>query len=760
MAGAMMVVPAAMALALAAQGAGPAQWIAGGGEPPAGTNDAAFFAPAPNPVLGTSFRARAGRVVRAAWHVAAPGMRDLFVNGVRVTPTALPPWTPYAKRVLEETFDVTAHIRPGAANTLRAELGNGWYNPLPLRMWYTYNLREALSEVGAPCIRATLEIAYADGTRQLIPTDASWRAAEGKVVHDSIYLGVVEDARRAVADAGPARIVPGPRGKVVPADDFPKTVVIGRRRAQRVTAVTNGAWVVDFGVNATGTIRARLRNVKAGQRVAFRAGERLWPDGTLNPLSAVAGQIKRPERGPLFAVAEQRDTVICPNAAELVFEPRLTFHVFRYVQVEGLAEAPRPEDFEAFDWSADVKDAAAFVCSSEDINRLHAVCRRTFRANLQSVQSDCPGREKFGYGGDISCTAESFFCNYAMGPFYRKVVRDFLDEAADDGLFTETAPYVGIASNPAVPGRDGAPTRAAPIGWATGLPVLLDTMLRYTGDLAILREAYPALIRYLDILARTWPDGKVAPCLGDWIPVKGHRADETLTGMAHYRQFLTLTAKFARLLGHPADAERLTARAAMVAQTWRAMFAKGDGLVGRGVQGELAFALYHGLLPPAEVPAAQARLRSAIAARGDALTTGIFATQYLLEYLSAHGDAALAGRIVTHRSFPGWFAMLDAGATTLLEEWDDAKCVNVHSNCHPMFGSCEQWFMRHLLGIAVTEDAVGCDKVRIAPHAVAGVTSAAGHLDTPKGRISVAWRLEGGRMHIEKSVPPGVTVVR
>jgi alpha-L-rhamnosidase len=76
-----------------------------------------------------------------------------------------------------------------------------------------------------------------------------------------------------------------------------------------------------------------------------------------------------------------------------------------------------------------------------------------------------------------------------------------------------------------------------------------------------------------------------------------------------------------------------------------------------------------------------------------------------------------------------------------------------------MFGSVEQWMMRYLLGICVTADAVGCDRVRIVPHAVAGVTSASGWLDTPKGRISVSWKLEGGKMQVEKSVPAGITVL-
>ena len=152
-----------------------AEWIAGSYVPPAESNTAAFFEPAQNDVVERVFRTRDVAIARAEWRVAAPGMRDLFVNGVRVSSTALPPFTPYRKRILEEAFDVTVHVRPGASNVLRVELGNGWYNPLPLKMWYIYNLRDHLA-VGKPCVKATLEIAYADGMRDTVATDDTWYA--------------------------------------------------------------------------------------------------------------------------------------------------------------------------------------------------------------------------------------------------------------------------------------------------------------------------------------------------------------------------------------------------------------------------------------------------------------------------------------------------------------------------------------------------------------------------------------------------------
>ena len=736
-----------------------ATWIAGSYVPPAETDEAAFFRDAPNDVVEKRFGVRDVEVKRAVWRVAAPGMRDLSVNGERVSSTALPPWTPYAKRILEECFDVTDAIRRGCENVLRVELGNGWYNPLPLRMWYTYNLREALS-IGTPCVRATLEIEYADGTSDAVGTDESWRASEGNRLRNSIYLGETVDLRRDLRFDRFARTIGGPKGEIVPAGEFPKVVICDRWTAKGVSAVSNGVWLVDMGVNFAGTFRAKLHRVSDGQVVRFRKGERKWPDGSVNVMSAVAGQIKRPERGPLFGVAEECDTFVCRAAGELTVEPRFAFHVFRYIQVEGATEAPRAEDFEALAWSADVKETSHFECSNEKLNLLHEVCRRTFRSNLQSVQSDCPGREKFGYGGDMACTSEAFWSNYDMHAFYRKAVRDILDEAADDGLLTETAPYVGLGDRGVFPPDKRTGRRYASMGWAVGLPVLLDGLVRFAGDLEIVRESYPTLVRYIAKVRERYPQDDIPACLGDWIPaVKAEKADEKMSALAHWHQFVSLTAKFARLLDRTDDADAYGHLAKRIAERFRERHVR-SGVVCRGGQGDQLFGLYHGLLAEADRPLAYERLKDDLAKRGNSLTTGIFATKYLLECLSMRGDAELAGRVVTHEGYPGWFHMLDCGATTLWEEWDERRCVNVYSNCHPMFGSVDEWLIGCVLGVSVCPDAVGCDKVRIRPHAVAGVTSAEGWFDTPKGRISVRWTKHGEKLDVETHVPEGIEVLQ
>lgn len=720
-------------------------WITGSYAVPDEKDYEKFFEEAPAPVVRRVFDVPDG-TTGAVFRVASPAMRDIEVNGARLTSVTLPPWTLYDYRVMEETYDLKPFLRDGE-NVLTVRIGNGWWNPLPMKMWGFVNLRDALPH-GTPSVRGEIELMSADGTRTVLPTDGSWEAADGDIVFNNLYIGEKRDLRRKTGGWKPAREVPGPTGRIVPRGDFPPVTVIGRWKAKSVRKLANGDCVVDFGVNFAGTMKASVRNVPAGAEVSFVYGECLSPDGSVNYLTTVCGQMKNPKATPL-GVAKQRDRVVSAGA-DFVYEPRMTFHTFRYMQVTGLAGTPAPEDFEAQSWSCDVKDAASFVCADEKLLRLREMCRRTFRANLQSVQSDCPARERFDYMGDLSCSAESFILNYDMHAFYVKTVRDAIDGADRMGGKIEV-------TNHAIFGPTSSPGDFA-MGFSTGLPVLLDLLVRYYGDVAILEEAYPTLVRFLDHVGKHYPDRKLPFCHAD------HEALEKIafqhSTVCHYRQFALLTAKFARRLGKAADVARFEKLAEQLKADFRGMtmYVNMPGFVGNGRQSDEVFALYHGMFDGETRQAAYDLLRENVVGHGNALSTGIFGTQYLLEVLTANGDAELAGKVVTHEGFPGWYHMMDRGATTLWETWNETS--NVYSMCHPMFGSVAAWLMRGIIGIKVCEDATGCDRVRIEPHAVCGLSSASGHYDTPKGRISVSWKLVDGKMEVDYKVPDGVTVVK
>ena len=727
-----------------------AEWITGLYTPPAETNVTEHFADAPAPVLSRDFTLADKKVKRATWRIVSPGMYDASVNGKRVNSTALPIWTSYDKRVLEDTYDVTSLVKSGV-NSLVFELGNGWWNPLPMKMFGKLVALRKILHIGTLCVKATLEVEYADGGRERIVTDKSWLAEDGPVLRNNLYLGEKRDARiRTVGKDSrkPVRIAKPPKGKVLPRGDMPPVVIYDRWKAKSVKMLPDGRFVVDMGVNFAGTFRATLRDTLNGDIITFRYGELLYPNGSINVMTTVCAQQKKPAINPP-GIAEQKDTLITPSAKSLVYEPRFTFHGFRYIEIAGLRTAPKPEDFEALAWSADVKDSASFECSEPKLNLLRDVCRRTFRSNMQGVQSDCPARERFGYGGDMAVTAESFVLNYDMSGFYRKVVRDRCDSEARFKVFTSTSPAVFWQS-------DVKKVKRLPFGWAVDAPILVDLLVRYYGDLEIMREAYPSFRRFMFACQEAFDVNNIPRCIGDHESIEKPKPDKVLTAQCHYHQFLKLTAKFARRLGATSDAERFEATALELEKVFAKWLVNNPEkwTVGKGKQGEKCFALYHRMLPANELDTIYATLKEDLSANGYALATGIFSTQYLLEILLERGDAEIAGKVLTHKGFPGWYHMLDSGATTIWETW--ARSTNIFSHNHPMFGSCAAWMMRGILGIRVAEDAVGCDKVIIDPKPVAGVKWAKGHLDTPRGRINVSWRLENGKLKVEKSLDESV----
>jgi alpha-L-rhamnosidase len=71
-----------------------------------------------------------------------------------------------------------------------------------------------------------------------------------------------------------------------------------------------------------------------------------------------------------------------------------------------------------------------------------------------------------------------------------------------------------------------------------------------------------------------------------------------------------------------------------------------------------------------------------------------------------------------------------------------------------MLGQIIEWFYGDLAGLAPDEDHPGFGRVRIRPHPVSGITWARAAHDSPRGRIVVAWRRDGGAFSLGVELPP------
>ena len=650
-------------------------WI-GDGQPD--RNGADWYEEDPAPEFEAEFVLPPG-VSETNIHFACAGFGWFSIHGAHMSADGLDTlWTPYDKTIYSTTHTLKA---ASGKNTVHVRLGNGFYNLPPLRFWGHRHFREVLAH-GRPCFKMAI-----DGVEK--PLEWKWRKTN--VVRNSVYLGTEIDATHPEdTEWKPAAAVTGPKGKIV---EWPRTnpaMISSDMHHGTASWLKEGdVQVVDFGVNASGVPAFRFKDEARGTRIEIVYGERLNADGSVNVLTQTAGQIKRGNGGPGAPhVACQRDAYVCGGAPAECFAPPFTWHIFRYAEIRGaknlLGEKDATRTVRSMLSLEDRASAAkAFKTDDADIAAIHEMCRRTFQANLiGGVQSDCPGRERLGYGGDIVSTYEAYMLNWDMRAIYLKILRDFADEAADDGWITETAPYVGIA----VKGEGG---RSGPVSWALAVPELIDGLLRHYNETKAL-DYYPVCTRYIRQLAAKHPDGLVPQCIGDHEALA--RAPDGVTATAHWQRFVSLTAGFAKRLGRSDEAAEFDSLAAKIKAAFAKKYVK-DGVVANGTQSAQAIGLYLGLVPADQIAAAERRLVASIEEKGCGPTTGIFSTRYMLMYLSEHGRVGLARKIVLHKGYPGWLHMLERGATTLWETWKESD--NVYSNCHPMFGSVDEWILKY-----------------------------------------------------------------
>lgn len=687
------------------------------------------------------FRGRfhAGEAVREAWlFVCGLGYCDAFLNGNLIGDHRLDPaWTDYSKRVAYVAHDVTALIREGE-NALGIVLGHGWYAG-ELQTQPTFSLR--------------LILLYEDGREQVVESGAdSWRFfGNGPIVSNSIYIGEEYDARRerdGWSEPGfddrewlrPLEAEP-PAGSPSPQTGEPIRVV-GSLSPVSVQNLRPGVYVVDFGQNVAGVMRLR-GNEPAGTRIAIRFSELLNEAGELNTLN--------------LREAQARDQYIT-RGGRFTYEPRFTYHGFRYAEISGLTEEPGPDAFTALALRNDVAVRGSFACSNSLIDKIQALCVWTESDNMHWVPTDCPQRdERLGWLNDLTVRAEEAVYNFDLFAFYSKFLTDISDaQGVRTGAIADTAPYVRYGQQPA----DGVCTSYLLLAWL---------LYCHYGDAGVLKKHYAGMAAWTEYMARQREDGIVAyGYYGDWASpitetIQGSLGAGAVSARTSVRLmstgFLLLNARLmrqmARVLNKEEDARRYAALEAETCEALnRAFWNEEGGYYDAGSQGANAFMLYLGIVSEARRARVLENLVRDIRSRGIHTSTGNICSRYLYEVLSDNGELDLAYELVNQTSYPSWGYMLERGATTTWERWeyvDSGEELGMASHCHPMYSTISAWFYRYLAGVRPLE--AGFDRFLFQPHMPRELQSASVRLKTVKGDISAEWRRGESVLWLRVEVP-------
>ena len=541
-----------------------AHWI---GAASAGGHDRSL--PCPYLRKETAWTAGAGRAVRSArLYVTALGIYEFYVNGTRVGDEMFRPgWTDYRKRLLYDTYDVTALLRPDR-NAFGAILGDGWYCGHVAHM-----PRQHYGD--RPRLLAQVVVEFDDGTVETVPTDTSWKTAEGPIREADLLMGETYDARLEMpgwaapgfdeANWQPVEIFHAPACKIVARRGPPvrpvQTLHPAAPVAHDALPDAHRGYIFDLRENMVGVVRLRLRGPR-GMTVRLRYGERLNADGSLYTAN--------------LRSARATDYYTLKGNGEETYEPRFTFHGFQFVEVGAVIDRwEAVPEISGIVLQSDTPLTGEFECSDPLVNQLQRNILRSQRGNFLEVPTDCPQRdERLGWTGDAQAFVGTAAFNMDVAAFFTKWQDDIADAQGADGAIPPLVPHCCL-------GPDGGPA------WADAALICPWRIYRTYGDTRLLREHYPGFVQFLDYLVRTSPGrlrcasvSEESHCFGDWLalddsPDSFGGTSKGLIGTAFFAHSARLLARMAEVLGNQKDADEYGRLAEEVRAAFNEHYVKG-----------------------------------------------------------------------------------------------------------------------------------------------------------------------------------------
>lgn len=671
------------------------------------------------------------KVKKARVYIAGLGFYELEINHQKIGKHVLDPaQSTYSKRVYYATYDVSDRFADSGPNTIVVTVAPGWY--------------------GTPRLRFQMHALLEDDSEILVTSNEMRAITTGSTLYSSVFDGEQYDARA----ENPETYVPHlPRGLMNKVWGFAYNTdePVGRMVSQQVepievvetsepvsiTEPLPNVYVADAGRNLAGWAALRVTGM-AGKKVTLRFAETVRDNGLVNQDN--------------LRNAKAEDSFILDTDEPRFWEPRFTYHGFRFVQIEGLDKAPSREDIRIKVVRSAVKSTGRFTCSNPLLNDIHRMVVNTEASNLYSVPTDCPQRdERMGWLNDLTVRIDQAIYNFDMSRFYPKFFLDIVDTQHADGTITCVAPF-RFGNRPADP-------------VCASFLLLAYRCYTFYGNKALIEGYFDSMKGWVDYLNSRTEGGIVDySYYGDWCPPREFLVNEA-TGVSKYtpgRMISTgylyycakILSQMAAVIGRSGDAARYAGLAEQTGAAFnREYWDESKGGYASNNQASNSFALFLGLVPEKNVRRVVDNLVADVKAHDYHLTTGNLCTKYLLEMLTEHGHKEAAYKIATQMTYPGWGFMLAHGATTLWERWEYLTGDAMNSHNHPMMGSVGSWFYKYVAGINPDFDKPAFEHFTVRPYIFNDLESAEGELDTVKGIVRSAWRKKGRALFLDVTVP-------
>ncbi|MHB8970526.1 MAG: family 78 glycoside hydrolase catalytic domain [Pirellulaceae bacterium] len=741
------------------------------------------------------FTAKASTITRATIYATALGIYELQVNGQRVGDAWFAPgWTDYRQRGYYYTYDVTSLVKAGE-NALGAWVADGWYSG-----YVGFGLLTGIGteHIGrytygkTPSIMAQLELEYADGTRELVATDKSWKVTgAGPIQEADLQMGERYDARQEMpgwsspgfddslweaaitaSENGHPRATfydfqnlsqagggPEVHGREVDLgfqrpklEAFPGLPVRVTEEIASIASTTSesGVTIYNLGQNIAGNIRLEVQG-SAGQVIQLRYGEMLYPDGRL-----MTENLRK---------ARATDQYILKGDPQgEVYIPRFTCHGFQYVEltVAGTEPLAAPPKVTGLVLHSDTPLASSFECSDAMANRLFKNVVFTQRANFIDLPTDCPQRdERMGWTGDAQVYVGTAAFNADVAAFYTKWLRELMESQRPSGAFPGYAPF---------PFQHGWDFGTA---WADAGVICPWTIWQAYGDTRIIEVCWEPMTRFLQWRQKTSQQdlGIVhGNEWGDWL-AQGAATPLDYIDTIYFAISSRMMADMAAAIAKNDEAAAYRDQFARIKAAFNKKYVREDGSLAVDTQTAYALALFADLIPePLRVRTGQL-LADMIRKNGTRMSTGFLGTRPLLPVLSSVGQHDLAVFLFQSREFPSWGYEVEQGATTIWERWDSYTKEDgfgrhnaaMNSFAHYSFGAVCEWMFRTLAGIQ--SDGTGYRQIIIRPTPPSpGSNAERKPIDWVKashkcvqGQIVSNWRVNDQQFDLEVTIPANTT---
>ncbi len=727
-------------------------------------------------------------VASARLYITALGVYECSLNGQTISDDVLNPgWTDYNKRVRYCVYDVSKQLKKGD-NVLGAILGDGWASGF-------VGLGNRQLYIDKPQLLAQLEITLKNGRKVTIISDQSWKHQHGPIIESDMFMGEAHDARLELKGWNTTRYKDKDWLKVEAGQEVKAALVATNeptvKRIQEIKPVDKPVnksdfirrkFVFDMGQNMVGWVRLK-GSAPAGTSVVIRFSEVLNPDGSIYTTN--------------LRDARATDVYTFKGEGVETWEPKFTFHGFRYVELMGYPGEATEDTITGIVLHSDMEQTGSFECSDPTINQLQSNILWGQKGNFLDVPTDCPQRdERLGWTGDIQVFVRTAAFNMNVAGFMTKWSQDVEDSQSDKGAVPAVVPGV-------IPDlKDGGPA------WADAAVICPWTIYLCYGDTGILEKNYKSMSRFMDFLKAESPglircaeDYKGWMGFGDWLSINADTPRD-LIGTAFLAYDANLMSKIAGILGKTKDAAMYQKLFEDTRTAFQKRFLKGSKAkmskaakrrlevsqadnISRGnlevvdygpiksevfntdlftpMQTAYVLALHFDLLPENLRSKAAKELVADIKRRGMHLSTGFVGAPYLPHALSNHGQLEAAYELLHQKTWPSWLYSVTQGATTIWERWDGwtsergFQSAEMNSFNHYAYGSIGSWLYQTVTGIEIDPEGPGYKQSILRPQPHKSLTHASAKLKTVYGNLESSWKQSKGKFEWNVVVPPNTT---